>query len=564
MKIQKFFSALMLIGAVAFAACDPIPEDPDGPGPGGKDTTSVVTGDTLTVAQAIAKQDNSTAYVKGVIVGWYSNHNNDKKVVFSADATADTTVIATNIVIADAVAETDQAKCVCVQLPAGALRSALNLKDHPENFHAATVLKGELTTYNTMAGLKNISEASLNGNPISTEIDVNSAIVATCAEAADAASKLAPGASSTEYYKVSGTVGSVATSAANLVSYGNINFTLQDETGAIGCYYINYLNNEKFTSADQILNPGDKVTVVSQLKNYEKNGNTTPELANGFLLSIEKGEVVSEVTTLSFADVYDLGSKLAAGVTTMEQYRTTGIISQVNTAADKLVGYGNCNFIITDPTGACTSTITCYYTNWLDNKPFTSVEDIPVAGDTVTVVGPLMNYNGTTVEFYKGYIESIKRGANTGENPGENPGTDVNLPEGTRDTINFAGNCFNLLTEEVIIMDTASYTLGDYTFLFDGSGNTSSGTKIMKDMFRMFKGTSLTITSTHSIKAIYFDTTASAANKYGADLLTCNVGSIAYDANYDGLWSAPADANTTSVVFGNTGQVRINQLIIIY
>ena len=61
MKIQKFFSALMLIGAVAFAACEPIPDDPDGPGPGGKDTTSVVTGDTLTVAQAIAKQDNSTA-----------------------------------------------------------------------------------------------------------------------------------------------------------------------------------------------------------------------------------------------------------------------------------------------------------------------------------------------------------------------------------------------------------------------------------------------------------------------------------------------------------------------
>ena len=86
----------------------------------------------------------------------------------------------------------------------------------------------------------------------------------------------------------------------------------------------------------------------------------------------------------------------------------------------------------------------------------------------------------------------------------------------------------------------------------------------MTDMFRMYKGTSLTITSTHNIKAIYFDTTASAANKYGADLLTCNVGSIAVDAKYDGLWSAPADASTTSVVFGNTAQVRISQLIITY
>ena len=46
MKFQKFFSALMLIGAVAFASCDPIPEDPDGPGHGGNDTTSVTPGDT--------------------------------------------------------------------------------------------------------------------------------------------------------------------------------------------------------------------------------------------------------------------------------------------------------------------------------------------------------------------------------------------------------------------------------------------------------------------------------------------------------------------------------------
>ena len=45
MKIQKLFSFILLVGAVAFASCDRIPEGPDGPG-GGKDTIPENPGDT--------------------------------------------------------------------------------------------------------------------------------------------------------------------------------------------------------------------------------------------------------------------------------------------------------------------------------------------------------------------------------------------------------------------------------------------------------------------------------------------------------------------------------------
>ena len=405
MKFNKIFSALMLIAAVTFTAC----ENPEivGPGPNGGDNEkpNPETSDTLTVAQAIEKQDNSIAFVKGYIVGWYSNHNNDKEVVFSAEATADTTVLATNIVIADAADVTDATACVCVQLPTGTFRSALNLQDHPENLHAAVMVQGTLTAYNTMAGVKTITKAWLNGNEISTIATDYTEI--TVAEAIEKANALEAGKSSSEYYLVKGIVSAVATAENKLLSYGNINFTLQDNTGAIGCYYINYLNNEKFTSTDQILHVGDSVAVVSQLKNYVKNDNTTPELANGYLLSIVKGSTENEIIDVTFAEAVEICNKLNADASTLETYRVSGVISKVMTAADKLVGYGNCNFLIYDGTNQ-KPTITCYYTNYLNNVAFTSQDQLPKVEQKVTIVGRLMNYRGNTPEIYKGYIESIE------------------------------------------------------------------------------------------------------------------------------------------------------------
>lgn len=226
------------------------------------------------------------------------------------------------------------------------------------------------------------------------------------------AEALEAGAESSDYYKVTGIVSAVQTAADKLTEYGNINFTLQDETGAISCYYINYLNNAKFTSPDQILNVGDTVAVVGKAKNYvnKNTGKSTPELANGYLAELKRNTHVMEVIDASFADVLAVRDGLAQGATSIDAYRFTGVVSAVKTAKDKLVGYGNCNFNVTDPTGASSEEIICYYTNWLDNQPFTNADDIPAIGDTVVVVGPIQNYNGSA-ELYKGFIESITRKA---------------------------------------------------------------------------------------------------------------------------------------------------------
>lgn len=402
MKFNKVFSALALMVAVAFTACNenaPIV----GPNGGGDGDSVPVTVDTLTVAQAIAKQDNSIAFVNGYIVGWYSNHNNDKKVIFSAEATADTTVIETNIVIADAADITDAAQCVCVQLPTGVLRSALNLSDHPENLKMSVKVKGSLEAYNTMAGVKSITAAWLNGKEISLVPEASATL--TVAEAIEKANALDKGKSSSEYYSVKGVVSAVATAAGELLSHGNINFTLQDNTGAIGCYYINYLNNEKFTSTDQILQVGDSVEVISQLKNYVKNNNSTPELEGGYIKSIKKGSGETKIIDVTFAEAIDICNKLTADGSTIEMYRVKGAISKINSNDENVEKYKNCNFIINDGTNT-TPTITCYKTNYLDNQPFTSVTQISV-GQKVTVVGRLVNYRGTTPEILQGYIESL-------------------------------------------------------------------------------------------------------------------------------------------------------------
>ena len=60
-----------------------------------------------------------------------------------------------------------------VQLPSGNVRKALNLKDNPTNDGITIWLYGNIATYFNVAGLKNVSDYSLDGvtgiSTISTE-----------------------------------------------------------------------------------------------------------------------------------------------------------------------------------------------------------------------------------------------------------------------------------------------------------------------------------------------------------------------------------------------------------
>lgn len=117
---------------------------------------------------------------------------------------------------------------------------------------------------------------------------------------------------------------------------------------------------------------------------------------------------VGAQTTVSFAEAVAAGQALGNNETSSTTYRTTGVVSQVTSSAAQVNLFHNCNFLIADPTSASSTSITCYRTKWLGNTNMASA-DMPAEGDTVTIVGPLQNYKGNTVEFYTGYIESISR-----------------------------------------------------------------------------------------------------------------------------------------------------------
>lgn len=165
MKTSKFFFGAMLAVActAAFVGCKK--DDSNGPFKPGDNTDSDNPKPTaeMTVSQAMAKQDNSEATVKGYIVGWYNVKPNPGECVFSADAAADTTVNKANVLLAEAADVADATQVLFVQLPAGAVCALVNLGENPGNLGKEVIIKGKLTKYNNLPGLKECSYAEIDG-----------------------------------------------------------------------------------------------------------------------------------------------------------------------------------------------------------------------------------------------------------------------------------------------------------------------------------------------------------------------------------------------------------------
>ena len=102
----------------------------------------------LTVQEAIDNNEGEAA-VEGYIIGTtISGTNFDLDPPFT---------IATNLAMADDPEETDPAKILPVQLPAGAIRTALNLVDNPDNYHRKVQITGDLAAYFSVPGLRSPS-----------------------------------------------------------------------------------------------------------------------------------------------------------------------------------------------------------------------------------------------------------------------------------------------------------------------------------------------------------------------------------------------------------------------
>ncbi|MDE5971184.1 MAG: hypothetical protein K2G94_00380, partial [Muribaculaceae bacterium] len=131
------------------------PVDPDPVETVGKGTAE----SPYTVADVVLLNNPATkAWVKGYIVGSAAGKSADS---FSAATGEEAS--ATNVFIAASASETDYTKCLPVQLPAGAVREALNLQANPGNLGKEVTLYGSLEKYFGQSGVKTVTEYTIDG-----------------------------------------------------------------------------------------------------------------------------------------------------------------------------------------------------------------------------------------------------------------------------------------------------------------------------------------------------------------------------------------------------------------
>lgn len=160
---------LLMIDAESAIGFDPVtepgtsdePDTPVTPGendiPEGSGTEASPYSAAQVVAMGAGLATQPDKYVKGYIVGYVPDKALDGA-KFEVPATS-----ATNILIASNPDVKDTKQCLPVQLPAGEIRSALNLADNPGNLGKIVTLKGSLEKYFGVAGLKTPTWFSLEG-----------------------------------------------------------------------------------------------------------------------------------------------------------------------------------------------------------------------------------------------------------------------------------------------------------------------------------------------------------------------------------------------------------------
>lgn len=132
--------------------------DGDDSGEQDKEEESLST-NAITVAQLIEKYNagnTGAAVVTAYIVGTSEAGKSKFTPILGIENASNT-----NIIIADNPNETDTSKCIPVQLPLGAVRAGVNLRDNPGNLGKKITLTGEIQKYFGIAGFKNTTEYTI-------------------------------------------------------------------------------------------------------------------------------------------------------------------------------------------------------------------------------------------------------------------------------------------------------------------------------------------------------------------------------------------------------------------
>lgn len=128
---------------------------------------------------------------------------------------------------------------------------------------------------------------------------------------AQASAVLTAGTQTSDVVYVTGTISKIDELST---SFGNATYYISDdgsETGQLQVYRGKSLGNAKFTSESEI-KVGDKVKVIGVLTNYTKDGNTTQEIANSYIVELNGVTAIHSVKTVVADDdapVYNLSGQ---------------------------------------------------------------------------------------------------------------------------------------------------------------------------------------------------------------------------------------------------------------
>lgn len=194
-------------------------------------------------------------------------------------------------------------------------------------------------------------------------------------------------------YYAKGIISSIA--SIDTGSYGNATFNISadgKDENFITVYRSFFLNNEKFTSEDQIA-VGDEVVITGKLVNYK---GTTPEFSgNVYVCAIKKGGGTSHAGTVD--DPFDIASVISyidAGGT--GDVYVAGVVSKVQSQYS--AKYGNAIFWISDDgnfNDDPSKDFEAYQVLWLGNQSWTEGMGEVAVGDKVVLCGKVTKYNTT-------------------------------------------------------------------------------------------------------------------------------------------------------------------------
>lgn len=324
--MKKIIYSLLVLAMAAFtfSSCEDVPAPYDMPTK--PETPELSTDGTeanpYTVSDAKIAATGTNVFVKAFIVGYVPDKALNEA-IFGDAASAEKAP--TNILVAASADETNVTNCMPIQLPAGAIRTALNLKDNPGNLKQEVILCGNIENYFGATGLKSVAYAKIGAKEIGTKPGDSTTTPDTPSTGkgsasdpytvAEAIAAIKAGAPTYEVYLT----GIVSEVDYYNDQYKSLSYYISDDGKSkdMQVYSGKGLNGADFTSKDD-LKVGQKVTIKGIIKAFNKNGTDIMEVdKNSTIIKIEGEGTGGEVTPKP--DTPDTGDGMTSSVITNNQ-----------------------------------------------------------------------------------------------------------------------------------------------------------------------------------------------------------------------------------------------------